>query len=394
MRSLHPFPARMAPDLALSRLEALPERSVVLDPMAGSGTVLRQACDLGHMSIGFDVDPLAVMMASVWTTVVSKDALASLKGRLKRELCKLSDDAIDLPWIDDDEETATFIRYWFGVSQQRDLRRFAYVLNRIGRYPGTIEPVVLNVARIALSRIIVTKEQRASLARDTSHSRPHRVAETSDFDVAKAYWQSFRQVSRYLEQHPPQGRVRIASGDARSLSDIRNGSVDAILTSPPYLNAIDYLRGHKFSLVWLGHRLSELRAIRSGSVGAERAPTLGGDDPAFASIRDAMGDFRDLPKRYNGMIDRYCQDLYRMMSEARRVMKAGAKATYVIGNNCVRGVFVSNADGLIRAAELQGLRLVSCTERELPPQSRYLPISGTSSLSKRMRTEAICTFEK
>ena len=68
IRSIHPFPARMAPGLALDSLSALKPQSVVLDPMSGSGTVLRQALELGHEAIGFDVDPLAVLMATVWTT--------------------------------------------------------------------------------------------------------------------------------------------------------------------------------------------------------------------------------------------------------------------------------------------------------------------------------------
>ena len=33
---------------------------------------------------------------------------------------------------------------------------------------------------------------------------------------------------------------------------MQQGSVDLTVTSPPYLNAIDYLRGHKMSLVWMG----------------------------------------------------------------------------------------------------------------------------------------------
>jgi len=44
-----------------------------------------------------------------------------------------------------------------------------------------------------------------------------------------------------------------------------------VLTSPPYLNAIDYLRGHRLALVWLGHELGPLKEIRANSVGAERA---------------------------------------------------------------------------------------------------------------------------
>jgi tRNA G10 N-methylase Trm11 len=61
----------MAPELALETLSKLKKNSLVLDPMAGSGTVLRDATELGHRAIGFDVDPLAVLMARVWTTPVS-----------------------------------------------------------------------------------------------------------------------------------------------------------------------------------------------------------------------------------------------------------------------------------------------------------------------------------
>ena len=42
--TIHPFPARMAPELALQSLGLL-ESGVVLDPMTGSGTVARVAKD-------------------------------------------------------------------------------------------------------------------------------------------------------------------------------------------------------------------------------------------------------------------------------------------------------------------------------------------------------------
>lgn len=60
----------MAPGLALDSLSSLSRGSSVLDPMTGSGTVVRQATDLGLTAHGFDVDPLAVLMSRVWTTPV------------------------------------------------------------------------------------------------------------------------------------------------------------------------------------------------------------------------------------------------------------------------------------------------------------------------------------
>ena len=64
-RPLHPFPARMAPEIAFEALSSLPEGSLVLDPMCGSGTVLQQSLIHGHQAIGFDKDPLAVLISRV-----------------------------------------------------------------------------------------------------------------------------------------------------------------------------------------------------------------------------------------------------------------------------------------------------------------------------------------
>ena len=43
-----------------------------------------------------------------------------------------------------------------------------------------------------------------------------------------------------------------------------------MVTSPPYLNAIDYMRGHKMSLVWMGWTIGALRDVRGEAVGVER----------------------------------------------------------------------------------------------------------------------------
>lgn len=57
-------------------------------------------------------------------------------------------------------------------------------------------------------------------------------------------------------------------GDARSLP-LANNSVDLIVTSPPYANAIDYMRAHKFSMYWLGLDYDYLVNLRKRYIGAE-----------------------------------------------------------------------------------------------------------------------------
>ena len=392
LKPIHPFPARMAPGLVLERLGEIGENSRVLDPMAGSGVVLRQAIELGHCAVGFDLDPLAVLMAQVWTTPISEKNLDRWAARVSGEVRATNASAVKLDWMDADEETRLFVDYWFGASQRADLRRIAFVLSRLGQGECREDTASLDLIRLALSRIIVTKEPRASLARDTSHSRPHKVLEDSDFQVFPAFERSIRLLRRWLAEHPPIGTADVAPGDARYLATVGNGTVDAVITSPPYLNAIDYLRGHRLALVWLGHGLKQLRRIRSSSIGAERAP----DDPKvrtlFSRIRGAMGDLDELPNRYRLMIERYAEDLYRITSEIARVLRSGGTATLVVGNSCLKGTFIENAAGVTEAARMVGLTPTSVYERALPDSRRYLPVTKEGQLGRRMRTETICSF--
>ena len=384
--AVHPFPARMAPELALAALKEVSQGGTVVDPMMGSGTVIRQATDLGLRAIGFDMDPLAVLMSRVWTTPVSDQSIEAVYSKVAKIALAADPSEVSLPWIDSDLETSAFVSYWFGRHQADALRCWSGAIAMLAEEIAPKEKPALDVIRIALSRIIVTKEQCASLARDTSHSRPHRVALSSDYCVHQGLSRSLNVVRNRLQRSPPSLGASVERGDARAMP-LEDGSVDGILTSPPYLNAIDYLRGHRMSLVWLGFRLRELRHIRSESIGAERRPDVG----AFvhAEVKDALGDLSKLSHRHQAMVDRYVADVASLASEVRRLLKPGGTATMVVGNSTLKGVFVKNSSAVSKALELQGLTFISETVRDLPSGSRYLPTAVGSTLANRMRQETI-----
>jgi len=187
---IHPFPARMAPELALRHARQLPAQSVVLDPMVGSGTTVRYAADHGHRAIGFDVDPLSVLMSRVWTTPINV-------GRLRRMADEVLATAAQQDCLADgqltDVATEEFVEYWFAPQQRHDLEQIAGVLREIRGSIG-------DALRIAFSRIIITKDRGASLARDVSHSRPHRVADSSDYDVRRGFCNAVDQLANRLER--------------------------------------------------------------------------------------------------------------------------------------------------------------------------------------------------
>lgn len=390
-KTIHPFPARMAPELALHGLSGLASGAIVLDPMTGSGTVCRQASDSGLRAIGLDMDPLAVLMTRTWTSPQADEVSRSFIKDVLTE-ARARSGKIRLDWVD--AETDTFTRFWFADPQRRSLQKIASILHRY-REQGLAgnDAAALDIASLALSKIIVTKDNGASLARDVSHSRPHKVAETSNYDVWRGFELAASSIVKRLETEPPKGGVDVFRGDARSMSEIDNDTIDAVFTSPPYLNAIDYLRGHRLALVWLGHSLVELRGIRSNSIGAERRPEKSDDAEEFHRVREAVGDTRQLPSRFSNMIDRYVQDLRRLMSEVVRVLKPGGQTTFVIGNSCLRGIYIDNAGAVMKAGGEAGLIVQARVERDLPDANRYLPLTS-DQLGKRMRQEVILTFRK
>lgn len=384
----HPFPARMAPEIAFDALRSLGKGSTVLDPMCGSGTVTRTASELGFNSWGFDLDPLSVLMSKVWTTPVDGAAAIEQAGHVA-QISKASR-KIYLPWIDEDFETEEFVKFWFSNPQREELRSLAESLHDI------VGPIG-DVLRLALSRMIVTKDLGASLARDVSHSRPHRIKTKNTYRVIDQFPASVRAVVRRINPRLLLGQSSIQLGDARNLEHLPSRAIDAIVSSPPYLNAIDYIRGHRLSLVWLGYNIRELRNRRARMVGTERAPDPGVDEGYIKELLAAVPEATQLGPRLHRIYERFVGDLGQLMTEAFRVLRPGGRAIYVIGDSTLRGVFVRNTELVIAAAQRAGLTLVAQSQRELPPMKRYLPPPGDATvgpLSIRMRTESVLSFAR
>ncbi|WP_273426073.1 hypothetical protein [Marinobacter sp.] len=393
MIHVHPFPARMAPEIALSKIQTLPEGTRILDPMAGSGMVLSQAARNGLRSFGFDMDPLAHLISSVGATRVNEEevleACFELLSRCNAIAAQCEN--LELPWIDQDAETSRFIEFWFFQKQREQLRVLAYFLIE---KPFSENAIVMDVLKVAVSRLIITKEPKASLARDTAHSRPHRTIKENGFDIFSELSKSVRHVLKALNSSEIVINAHCQLGDARRMEGVEDSSIDVVITSPPYLNAIDYMRGHRLSLIWFGYRIKDLRGIRGETIGAERASHIDIEEPFWEIIRG--NKLEELDLRTLKMLNRYFRDLRSQMMETYRVLRDGGEASYVIGNSNVKGKYVPNNKFLILAAEFAGLKVSSESVRDLPDNRRYLPFSqkANSALSARMRTEHIIEFIK
>lgn len=353
--------------------------------MCGSGTVLTVALSRGHRAIGLDIDPLAVMMSRVAVTPIDTMELLNAGKRVM----SISRRIEGSPAWADDRETSDFVNYWFGQRQRRELVALASAIK------AHTQNEIRLALEVAMSRIIVTKSPEASLAADTSHSRPHKVLQSSEYDVLTGFDKSLRQLARRLEQRSKVGGARVLLGDARVLSGVRSSSVDIAVTSPPYLNALDYLRGHKMALVWFGYKISELRARRGTSIGSVRnleSPTSFVTDLVDEIEADAIN--KSQFKR--GMVTRFAQDCVDFSNELARVVKAQGCAVLVVGNSTLRGNYIRNDAIARRAMENAGFSFSGRYEREIPPTMRYMPINAEagSSITNRMRTEVVLTMDR
>lgn len=385
-RHVHPFPARMAPEVALDKIELLTKRGqTVLDPMCGSGTVVRLAAETSRVGIGVDLDPLAVLITRAACHGSRATNLGQRAEEVAHRACRLSGKLPD--WIAKDQETREFVAYWFAPEQAADLSRLARVLITA---PATDDPL-----RVAFSRMIVTKDRGASLARDTSHSRPHKVTDRNDYDVIDEFVKSARKLASLIDTVRTEHRAKIRRADARSLPFVPRGSVDLVVTSPPYLNAIDYLRGHRMSLVWMNWTASAIRELRGTSVGVERAMVEVAPEVEQIAAK-AVPRMNDLPARHQGIVLRFANDMDRLARSLARVTKENGHLVMVVADSQLKGVPISNAEICAGAAARHGFKLIERTLRPLPARHRYLPppTASKGTLATRMKDETIFTFQK
>jgi SAM-dependent methyltransferase len=392
---IHPFPARMAPGIALDALAGNTRPLRILDPMAGSGTVLAVARSKGHRAYGFDLDPLAVLLAGVWTRTIDarevSDKAAEVLARAKSAFDLLSSGQA-YPG-GSDSATRKFIRYWFDEYARRQLAALSKVISRVH------DDAVRDALWCGFSRLIITKSAGASLAMDLSHSRPHK---TFDRAPVKPFGRFLSAVDTVVSNCPQSGcavgpSAVVKLGDARHLS-VADNSIDLVLTSPPYLNAIDYMRCSKFSLVWMGHNVGKLRDIRCESIGSETSSEEALDASWVRSLIKQLRLHPTLSPRDHALLARYVWDMGKALAEVSRVLRKGGRAVYVVGDSTVRGTFIRNSLVVSAVAQDRGFTLSSRHVRALPANRRYLPPPKqggvTDTLDTRMRREVVMVFDK
>jgi DNA modification methylase len=318
VHGFHTYPARMHPETAGRLVHAVSAGgATLLDPFCGSGTVLVEAVVAGRRAVGTDLNPLAVRLSLLKTAPRDAQAREALADAARRAAARADERRARRAGATrryPPEDVALFDPH---VLLELDSLRSA-----IAEQPA---PEVREALELVLSAILVKVSRQAS---DTSEARSARRIAAGY--PARLFVRKTDELARRLAAlaalvPPGTPPARVSIDDAARLRTVGASTVDAVVTSPPYVATYDYLAQHAPRMRWLGLDSS---AFAAGEIGARRRYAA----LDAASARSA-----------------WVRELGAVLRALSRVCRKGAPVVLLVADSAVQGEAL-RADALVREA--------------------------------------------
>jgi len=361
IHGLHSYPAMMAPPVARKLIEMLSEQGdTVFDPFCGSGTVTTEAVRLGRHAIGFDINPLALLIAEVKATPIMPQRLWQALAQIESSLQRLGE--VEPPKFAN-------IDYWFKPEVQKQLARLKAAIDALE------DEAVKKFSLVVFSRVV----------REASNTRPNEFKlfrlppeklKRHNPDVFRLFRQRFaecigimsgwwREVGDSLLK--PQLRLH----DARQPFPLPSESVDLLLTSPPYGDArttVAYGQFSRLSLQWLGLWREDLDRISLG--GHHRSMKV-----LVPTLKEALEAIAKVCSKRAREVEAFYADLYDCLRNIVPVVKRDGFAVFVIANRKVRGIKLPTDKIIVEM--LPEFEFVVSLPRQIP--NKRMPLRNSPS---------------
>ncbi|MFH1055646.1 MAG: DNA methyltransferase [Candidatus Altiarchaeota archaeon] len=326
-------------DFVLGALKELdvPTGSQILDPFCGTGTTLLAAKEAGYGSVGFDILPLGVFVSKVKLEDYDVSELREAVSRLctmryRQPESKL----VDIRFLD--------MRKVFTPYARNDIAFFRENIMAVE------DEKVRNFLMLGLISIV---GQASNVMKDGGVLRL--VRKNHMPPVRHLLKNKLKRMVKDVEGRKMESGVdwSVDVGDARNLQ-LDDASVDAMITSPPYLNFVDYTKVYALELSLLLSSTKELENFRRRTmrshIGAEYERK--GDVTPTDVLGRVTGDAKTPV-----IVEGYMRDLYMALQETKRVLKPGGCAVYVVGNVSLPGITVDVDLMLAELGEKIGLQV-------------------------------------
>jgi len=347
----------MIPQMARFLVEKVSEPGqTVLDPFCGSGSVLLEASICGRNTIGIDLNPLAVLLSKVKTEIYDSKLLEVQIEEILKE-CRLRKNG----GVKYKFENAN---YWFTPAT---LRKFGILKSVIDEYDPQIDRKYVLFWQAALASIVracskadtrgpkpfISKKARAE--RLGRHFDPFKILE----EKARSWIKLRSEYYCKFKGNEVRPSVVVIEGNSINLSDLTNGhEIDAVVTSPPYINAQDYYRSSKLQLFILEHSShDELRELFRKFAGSDRIhQKISLLDEKLPSTLAESKKVNLKPKQAC-VFSQYVLDMFEVFKEINQVLKEGLYCSIVSGHNLMSNVKIPTHEVIIELASNSGFQL-------------------------------------
>lgn len=250
LHSLCSYPSKLKPGLAHHLVGAFTiPGDVVLDPFCGVGTLPFEACMQGRVGIGSDLSPFASLITTAKLAPPTAMELDTALDELDAEIAETSA-GIDLSDVEPE------IRDFFHDDTCREI----VVARRHLFDPARAETMPAKLLAGAVCHIL-------------HGNRPYALSRRSHGIIPIPPRGEFHYKPLMVSLRAKIARLRIdelpdvftpglgARGDAGKL-DFKPQSIDALITSPPFLGTTEFLRQNRVRLWFCGMDYSQQRASR------------------------------------------------------------------------------------------------------------------------------------
>lgn len=309
----------------------------ILDPFAGSGTTMLESALAGIPAFGTEIDDIAKLIIKVKTTALTGEEIG-----LTRSICFSIIDRLERHDYTDNEVIKPMINnleHWFRED----------ILNDLGFVYYTVRNIENEKIRDFLYICIASIVKKVSNADDVS-PKPYvsNNIKKNPPEVKKAFGEI---VEKYLEGMAELlGKNLAAVSISGSATEIEadDNEYDLAITSPPYINAFDYVRTMRLENLWLNMATEdELRNKKKYYVGTESIRVKNERENLdilndSELLRIYFNQIHDVDEKRALIVKKFFEDMKKNLQEVYRTLKPGAKYVIVIGNNTIRKINVES----------------------------------------------------
>ena len=372
-----------SPDLVENLLKEFgaTKDSVICDPFCGAGTTLAVAQANGMRSVGFEVNPFAVLISSVKTAQYTPEEITTFRHYLF-SLSKLS---LDITYPAPDNEYLGRIFSTKMLSVQQNLKSY---IN--GLPEGNAKALMFFCWLCTLEKCSLFRKAGNGLKVKT---RKPDFEDKNEKAYATSEIQERANIILQDISNPIEGPIPVIHGESSSTleSTVEANSLDAVIFSPPYANCFDYTKIYYLEL-WFGgfvNSKADQKKIRMKSIRSHVHTTWPERYESFhlPELNEkiipliAKGDL--WTSRIPLMLNGYFADMSETLRQVYSCLKPGGRCAIVVSNSAYAGVIVPTDLFLARIAEDLGFsvqeieveRLIITSSqqyRETEPIKKYL----------------------